>query len=181
MAPLDVGESSITVLQGFHVSQSPRFSITSTERSLPSTIGTRTIQRSVSPWTGGRRDCWPRSTTRSGATSSHSSGRGRRRPRRAFDREQSLIACGDNEPVSGLVLERIADPEGRNGPIYANRVQALIHKMFNFALARDYGIDFNPCTGVEKPGRDRARDRVLTTQDIRSGQRSKSRVRTGQR
>ena len=33
-----------------------------------------------------------------------------------------------------LVLERIADPEGRNGPIYANRVRALIHKMFNFAL-----------------------------------------------
>ena len=67
-----------------------------------------------------------------------------------------------------LVLERIADPEGRNGPIYANRVRALIHKMFNFALARDYGIDFNPCTGVEKPGRDRARDRVLTTKDIRT-------------
>ena len=67
-----------------------------------------------------------------------------------------------------LVLERIADPEGRNGPIHANRVRALVHKMFNFALARDYGLDFNPCTGVEKPGRDRARDRVLTTQDIRT-------------
>ena len=62
------------------------------------------------------------------------------------------------------LLEAIAE---RPAPIMANRVLALIRKMFNFAIAREL-VDFNPCAQLERPGRERQRDRVLTDEEIRT-------------
>jgi integrase len=52
-------------------------------------------------------------------------------------------------------------------PIQANRVQALISKLWNFAMDRGHA-ELNPCHRMAKPARERVRDRVLTDDDLRA-------------
>jgi integrase len=54
----------------------------------------------------------------------------------------------------------------RGAPIMANRVKALVSKMFNFGIGRDL-VETNPCTGVPMPAKARQRDRVLSDDEIR--------------
>jgi integrase len=61
------------------------------------------------------------------------------------------------------LVEAVAD---RGAPIHANRVLALVRKMFNFAIERDW-LESNPCQMVKRPGKEHARDRVLTADEIR--------------
>jgi integrase len=61
------------------------------------------------------------------------------------------------------LVEGIAD---RGSPIMANRTLALIRKMLNFAITRDW-IDANPAARIPKPGAERSRERVLTDDEIR--------------
>ena len=49
----------------------------------------------------------------------------------------------------------------------ANRVLALVRKIFNFGIAREM-VEFNPCAQLERPGKERQRDRVLTDDEIRT-------------
>ena len=60
-------------------------------------------------------------------------------------------------------IEDIAD----RAPIMANRVLALVRKMLNFAVEREW-LDANPATLLKKPGVERSRDRVLTEDEIRA-------------
>lgn len=46
------------------------------------------------------------------------------------------------------LLDEIADPKGRNAPQSAVHVRRLLSKMFNFALSREYGIEYNPVQGT---------------------------------
>jgi integrase len=55
------------------------------------------------------------------------------------------------------LLDRVVD-SGK--PIAANRVLAVVRKMFNWALSRDI-IATSPCTGVKPPVAEQSRDRVL--------------------
>jgi len=48
------------------------------------------------------------------------------------------------------LLDGIADPDGRNAPQSAVHVRRLLSKMFNFALSRDYGIEYNPVQGTDR-------------------------------
>jgi integrase len=52
-------------------------------------------------------------------------------------------------------------------PILANRVLALLRKVYNFALSRDL-VEVNPCHGIERPAPERQHDRVLTPNEIRT-------------
>ena len=61
------------------------------------------------------------------------------------------------------LLDTIAE---RPAPIMANRVLALVRKMMNFALEHDW-IDANPAVKIPRPGDERARDRVLTNDELR--------------
>ncbi len=61
------------------------------------------------------------------------------------------------------LIEKIAD---RGAPIAANRILALVRKMLNFAVQRDW-IDANPAALIAKPGAERSRDRVLTDYELR--------------
>ena len=61
------------------------------------------------------------------------------------------------------LLDRIVD---RGSPISANRTLALIRKIYNFGIERDL-VENNPCIGVKPPGREKQRDRVLTSDEIR--------------
>jgi site-specific recombinase XerD len=47
----------------------------------------------------------------------------------------------------------------------ANRVRALISKIFAFGLARDI-VEVNPVAGLPRPGEERRRQRVLTEEEI---------------
>ena len=61
------------------------------------------------------------------------------------------------------LVDRVAR---RGAPTQANRVRALLHKLFNWALSQDV-VDLNPVTGVPRPAVEQQRDRVLTDDEIR--------------
>ena len=60
------------------------------------------------------------------------------------------------------ILDTIAD---RGAAIRANRVRALLSKIFNFAISRDI-VEHNPVHGVMRPGEENPRDRVLSEREI---------------
>ncbi len=60
----------------------------------------------------------------------------------------------------------LIDGIAKSGAIYANRIRALLHGMFEFALKRDV-VEVNVITATTKPGEERQRDRVLTPEEIR--------------
>jgi integrase len=62
------------------------------------------------------------------------------------------------------LLEKIVE---RNAPIQANRVFALVRKMFNFGLERDI-VSSSPCLGLGQPMPNRQRDRVLSENELRA-------------
>jgi integrase len=52
-------------------------------------------------------------------------------------------------------------------PIVANRVAALLSKLFAFALDRDL-VEASPATRIPRPGQEKQRDRVLTETELRT-------------
>jgi integrase len=52
-------------------------------------------------------------------------------------------------------------------PVEANRVLACVRKMFSFAVDREL-IEHNPAARFTRPGAERARDRVLTDDELRA-------------
>jgi integrase len=62
-----------------------------------------------------------------------------------------------------VLLDRIVE---RGALIAANRVLALIRKMFNFGIERSL-IEGNPCDHVRQPAPNVQRDRILTQEEIR--------------
>lgn len=65
------------------------------------------------------------------------------------------------------VSELLDQIVGRGSPIMANRVKALISKIYNFGVSRDI-VEYNPCYGVPMPAKPRQRDRVLNDDEIRA-------------
>lgn len=61
------------------------------------------------------------------------------------------------------LLDEIVD---RNAPVMANRTRALISKVFNFGIKRGI-VESNPAYGVDNPGHEQQRDRVLSEDEIR--------------
>jgi integrase len=61
------------------------------------------------------------------------------------------------------ILDRVVDG---GAPIAANRVLAAVRKFFNWCVARDI-LAASPCAGVKPPTAERARDRVLTDDELR--------------
>jgi len=55
----------------------------------------------------------------------------------------------------------------RDAPIQANRVLALVRKIFNWGISRDI-VENNPCTQVKSPGAERQRERVLSETELRA-------------
>lgn len=63
------------------------------------------------------------------------------------------------------LLDEIAHDRG--APIAANRTRAILHSLFNFALARDL-VPSNPVAGVPRPAPESRRDRVLSPSEIQT-------------
>ena len=63
-----------------------------------------------------------------------------------------------------VILDEIAD---RGAPIMANRVLAYTRKMFSYAVKRDV-IEINPFMGMDRPEREKSRERALSWEEIRT-------------
>lgn len=63
-----------------------------------------------------------------------------------------------------VLLDRIVE---RGSPITANRVLAMVRKMFNFGIERSI-VEANPCDHVRQPAASVQRDRTLTQEEIRT-------------
>jgi integrase len=61
------------------------------------------------------------------------------------------------------ILDRVVDG---GAPIAANRTFAAVRKFFNWCVARDI-LAVSPCAGVKPPSAERARDRVLSDDELR--------------
>jgi integrase len=62
------------------------------------------------------------------------------------------------------LVENIA--RKRNAPIMANRTLALLSRMFNFALDREW-LEASPAARIKEPGKEGSRDRVLNDDELR--------------
>lgn len=60
------------------------------------------------------------------------------------------------------ILDKIVD---RGNGVLANRVLAVLHKLFNWAIGRDH-LDANPCAGIEAPAEEKSRDRLLSEGEL---------------
>lgn len=69
--------------------------------------------------------------------------------------------------ISRRDVRELLDEIGERAPIMANRVLALVRKMFNFAIERDW-LEANPCHMVKRVAPERQRDRVLSEDEIRA-------------
>jgi integrase len=63
------------------------------------------------------------------------------------------------------VVAALDDIIDRGSPYAANRTLAHLRKLFNWALPR-YRLAENPCRGVQPPGEERSRDRVLSDEEL---------------
>jgi integrase len=61
----------------------------------------------------------------------------------------------------------LIDDVAARAPIMANRVLALVRKMFNFGIERDW-LEVNPCHMVKRAAAERQRDRVLNEDEMRA-------------
>ena len=66
----------------------------------------------------------------------------------------------------GDVIELVESLIARDTPVLANRVQALISKIFSFAIDADICKN-NPCFRLKRRGAEQARDRVLSDDEVR--------------
>lgn len=69
--------------------------------------------------------------------------------------------------ISRRDVIRLLDEVAERGGVMANRTLAVIRKMFNFAVNRDL-VPTSPCIGVQAPGPENRRDRVLSTEEIKT-------------
>ncbi|AIY39908.1 Integrase [Collimonas arenae] len=77
---------------------------------------------------------------------------------------RTLKAADISRRDVNALLDRIIE---RGAPIAANRVLALIRKMFNFGIQRSI-ITENPCANVVQPALSIQRDRILSLDEIRT-------------
>lgn len=98
-------------------------------------------------------------------------------PRKKSWREDKRLLTHDVIPVLGrkkaaevtrrdirLLLDGIIE---RGAPITANRVLAVVRKMFRFAVSRDI-VPSNPCEAIEAPAKEASRERVLSKPEIQT-------------
>jgi hypothetical protein len=65
------------------------------------------------------------------------------------------------------VIAALDDIVDRGAPYVANRTLAFLRKLFNWALPR-YRLAENPCRGVQPPGEERSRERVLSDEELKA-------------
>lgn len=64
-------------------------------------------------------------------------------------------------------VRELIETKATDAPIQANRLRALLHKLFNFALEQDM-VQLNPVFKTPRPGTEQQRQRVLSQEEIRA-------------
>ncbi len=64
------------------------------------------------------------------------------------------------------LIDDVADPEGRNTPQAAVNLRRMLSRMFSWALARDFGIEYSPVQGTKPPAKNSRRKRYLLDVEI---------------
>jgi integrase len=80
------------------------------------------------------------------------------------------ISRVDVDELVSEIARGTVDAKGKRtsgGPIVANRCLAAVKAMFNWCIRREM-LQTNPATLVERPGVEQARERVLTTEELRA-------------
>src|SRR5215204_1778062 len=84
--------------------------------------------------------------------------------------EREIVVAWKNRPATSItrrdVSVLVADVAER-APVLANRVLATTRRLFGWAIAQGL-LETNPCDQVERPTFERARERVLTTGELRA-------------
>ena len=69
--------------------------------------------------------------------------------------------------ISRVDVRRLLDDVADRAPIAANRLLAVIRKMFNFALDQGF-IEMSPCLGIKAPSPEHQKERVLSESEIKA-------------
>lgn len=89
--------------------------------------------------------------------------------RRALDRD--LIPALGNLKAASIkrrdILKVLEGIHERGAPVLANRTLEIVKKMFNWAVEQEL-LDFSPATVIKPLGQEKARERVLTDDEIRA-------------
>src|SRR5829696_6399568 len=84
--------------------------------------------------------------------------------------QREVVVAWKNRPANSVtrrdVALLVADVANRV-PVLANRVLATARRLFGWAVAQGL-LENNPCDQVERPTSERARERVLTTGELRA-------------
>lgn len=87
------------------------------------------------------------------------------------DLRREFLPSWQDWPIGSIgrrdIIERLNKIADRTSPQRANRYLALIKRLFAWCVERGY-IEFSPATSVKPPSREVSRDRVLTTDEIRT-------------
>jgi integrase len=83
--------------------------------------------------------------------------------------ERETLPIWNGRPMSNItrrdVLDRIDTVVDRGSPIMARRLHAHLHRLFRWSVGRGI-ITANPMEGMEKPGSEIKRDRVLSNAEL---------------
>jgi integrase len=71
------------------------------------------------------------------------------------------------EDVTRRMVIDLLDQVNTDTPTTANRLLAVVRKMFNFAIQRAI-VETSPCLQVKAPARERQRDRILAEKELRT-------------
>jgi hypothetical protein len=84
--------------------------------------------------------------------------------------KREIVVAWKNRPSASItrrdVAALVADVAER-APVLANRVLATTRRLFGWAIAQGL-LETNPCDQVERPTFERARERVLTANELRA-------------
>jgi integrase len=90
--------------------------------------------------------------------------------RQDHDLRQEFLPRWRDRPITSItrrdILEVIDGIADRSSPRRANRYLALVKKLFNWCAERGY-LEASPATSIKPPGKEVARDRVLSDAELR--------------
>ena len=82
----------------------------------------------------------------------------------------SILLTGNDRPIAKIKradIKELIRLKARTAPISANRLVALISKIFNRALKEEL-IETSPAIQIDRPGKETERERALSVEEIRT-------------
>lgn len=84
-------------------------------------------------------------------------------------RREIVRAFGPRRPeeVKRGEVRAFVEEVAERAPVMGNRCFEVLRRLYTWALSRDL-VEVNPCMGITRPTTERARDRVLTAEELRA-------------